>query len=217
MLKVVVFDGGFGGELFADYLESELPVLDIVRVIDWRNAEQIFSNAKSARLAAEKALNPYLNNVDLIIFANHLLSLTSLKYFRHKYKRQRFVGIELDFKDFIQKPTLVLTTKAVARTFKYIQILHRHQIKVDMLDDWPTLIDDGELTNHKVKQDLKTFLLGNSFRPEQVVLGCGQFVDIRSEIIKFFGHNIKIIDGFEPTLRKICRTLKLRGSLKKTN
>ena len=39
MLKVVVFDSGFGGELFADYFEEEMPVVEIVRVIDWRNAE----------------------------------------------------------------------------------------------------------------------------------------------------------------------------------
>ena len=41
MLKVVVFDSGYGGELFADYLEEELPLVDIVRVIDWRNADKM--------------------------------------------------------------------------------------------------------------------------------------------------------------------------------
>lgn len=41
MLKIVVFDSGYGGELLADYLEDALPVIDIVRAIDWREAETI--------------------------------------------------------------------------------------------------------------------------------------------------------------------------------
>ena len=34
MLKIVVFDGGYGGEFFADKLKEELPVVEIIRVID---------------------------------------------------------------------------------------------------------------------------------------------------------------------------------------
>ena len=49
MLKVVVFDGGYGGEFFADQLEAELPILDIIRVIDWRNAEGLLASPRKAR------------------------------------------------------------------------------------------------------------------------------------------------------------------------
>ncbi len=215
MLKVVVFDSGFGGELFADYLETELPILEVIRVIDWRNASEALSSSKLARASAEKALQPYLNKVDLIVFANHLLSRTSLKYFRHKYKKQVFVGFNLN-NNFNRKTTLILTTKAVAKTLKYLQFSHYGQLKIAVFEDWPALIDDGELTNHKVKQDLKAFLLKNdNFTPEQIILGCSQFVDLKNEISKFFGHNIKILDGFEPALREVCQSLKLRGALKK--
>ena len=55
MLKIVVFDSGFGGELFADRLESEIPVVEVIRVIDWRSANQILSSPRGARKAAEKA------------------------------------------------------------------------------------------------------------------------------------------------------------------
>ena len=44
MIKIVIFDSGYGGELLADYLESELPVVNIVRVIDWHHAEEIQSS-----------------------------------------------------------------------------------------------------------------------------------------------------------------------------
>lgn len=94
MLKVVVFDSGYGGELFADYLQENLPILQVVRVIDWRNSSIINTKYKEARKITESALLPYINKVDLIIFANHLLSVTSLKYFKRKYPYQKFIGIE---------------------------------------------------------------------------------------------------------------------------
>lgn len=216
MLKVVVFDSGYGGELFADYLEEELPILEVIRVIDWRNANQILKSPKFARGAAEKALQPYINKVDLIVFANYLLSLTSLKYFCRKYKSQPFVGLKLNNTKIVNKPTLILATKSLTKTFNYYWFSRQIQAKTIILDDWPTLIDDGELTGHKIRRDLRTYLSqNNGFAPEQIVLGCSQFVDLKSEFIKFFGHNTKIIDGFESALRETCQTLKLRGALKK--
>ena len=96
MLKVVVYDGGYGGELFADYLEENLPIVEVIRVIDWRNASAITKSARSARRTAKAALSPYLGQVDLIIFANHLLSITGLRYFRRHYPNQKFLGLHLE-------------------------------------------------------------------------------------------------------------------------
>ena len=52
MIKVLIFDSGYGGELFADWLNEEMPILDIIRIIDWRNAETIL---EAARKSSEKA------------------------------------------------------------------------------------------------------------------------------------------------------------------
>ena len=91
MLKVVVFDSGYGGELFADYLSEEIGTIEVIRVIDWRNAEDLQKSARLARKITENTLRPYLGQVDLIVFANYLLSVTSLKYFRRKYKKQKYI------------------------------------------------------------------------------------------------------------------------------
>ena len=53
MLKIAVFDGGYGGDFFAEWLKEEIPVVEIDRVIDWRNAEPILNNPKEARKIAE--------------------------------------------------------------------------------------------------------------------------------------------------------------------
>ncbi len=213
MLKVVVFDSGYGGELFADYLGEEIPTLEIIRVIDWRNAEALQENANKARKVTEEALKPYLYKVDLIVIANYLVSVTSLNYFKRKYKHQKFVGLNFANSDLIAgRETAILSTKALAKTLSYKLYIKKHNIKSFTFDDWPILIDDGELGNAKLHRDLKP---AKDLKPSQLILACGQFTDLKPELKRFFGHNTKIIDNFDETLRDVCLSLKLRGALKK--
>lgn len=212
MLKVVVFDSGYGGELFADYLEEELPVTDIIRVVDWRNADQMQHNAKLSRRLAEDTLRPYIGKVDLIVFANYLLSITSLKYFQRKYKNQRFIGLSLNHPANYLYRTAILTTKAVAKTFRYKRFARQIKAKTFVLDDWPILIDDGELGHAKIRRDLQPLL---SYKPEQLIFTCTQFTDLESELRRIFGHNTKIINNFKEAARDVCRTLRIRGATKK--
>lgn len=214
MLKVVVFDSGYGGELFADYLQENLPVIQIIRVIDWRNAHQIISKPKDARRIAEAAIKPYIGRVELIIFANHLLTITSLKYFKRKYKNQKFLGLDLKQPDnFIERDTLILTTKAVAHTVSYHNFLFRikRRVKTITLDSWPIKIDDGELTGSEITNVLKLFSIKEKICPKEIILACSQFSDLKPELRACFGNNIKIYDSFEDTFRKTCKILKLRG------
>ena len=213
MLKVVVFDSGYGGEFFADKLETELPVVDIIRVIDWRNAEVFLKNPKEARRIAREDLRPYIGKVDLIIFANHLLSITSLKYFRRKYKNQRFIGFNLKKPTSVpKKATFILTTKAITKTVSYYNfIFHLNKLpKTIVLDSWPAKIDDGELTTSEIEQALKSYA-DRSNRSQEIYLACSQFYDIKPELVKLFGRNLKIHDGFSDVVREACKTLRIRG------
>lgn len=215
MLKVVVFDSGYGGELFADYLGEELPVIEIIRVIDWRSADKILENPHGARKAAESSLRPFINKVDLIIFANFLLTATSLKYFKRKYKDQKFIGINLEEPStFIKHDVLILTTKAMAKTISHYNfIVHlKRKVKVIPLDSWLQKIDDGELTPPEIKETIAHRLIKeNNFLPKEIILGCTHFYDIKSELNDAFSYNVKIYDGFLKTTRNVCKTLKIRG------
>ena len=212
MLKIVVMDSGYGGELLADYLETELPVVELTRVIDWRNVEKYQNNVKTMRKHAERALRPYLGKVDLIVFANYYLSITSLKYFRRKYENQNFIGLELHYPSNFKYQTHILTTKVLARTFSYKKFVHKIKGRTLVLDDWPILIDDGELGHAKIRRDLSAI---NDGKTTQVILACSQFVELKEELRRVLGHNLKIIDNFDEVLRSTCHILKIRGGVGK--
>lgn len=214
MLKIVVYDSGFGGELFADYLEAELGVAEIIRAIDWRHADELLKGRKSARKVAEESLRPYIGQVNLIIFANHLLTATSLKYFRRKYRSQIFIGFRLVAPDSLDKrPTLILTTTAMSHTVNYYNFIFRLkcQTMTVLEDDWFAKIDDGELTQDEIKARLMKHTLNKGFIPKNLILAGSQFSDIKNELRKTLGHNIKIHDSFSLAYRDTCKILKIRG------
>lgn len=212
MIKIVVFDSGYGGEMVADLLEEELPIAEIIRVIDWRNADKILASSRSARHTAEKALEKYIGKVDLIIFANHLLSATSLKYFRRKYKNQKFLGLRLvQPTTFIKRNSIILTTKALTKSLDYHKYMmqHRHNAKTLCLDDWVELIDDGELTRDEIRSTIEKYIANET--PEEIVLACSQFSDIKNDLRYIFGNNVRINDSFRDVITDVCKILRIRG------
>ena len=218
MIKIVIFDCGYGGEFFADRLEEEIPIVETIRVIDWRHAEQYLTSTKDSRVLAEEALRPYINKVDLIILANHLLSITSLKYFKRKYPKQQFVGFSLKTPDtFIQRDTIIITTKAITRTMEYHGFLFRlkRKVKTITVDTWPLKIDDGELTDEEISATISEFAEKKHIHPEEIILGNAQLEDIKPDLRKIFGHNLKVYSSFDDTIREACKVLHIRGAVGK--
>lgn len=214
MLKVVIYDSGYGGEDFADKLEEELQTIEVIRIIDWRHAEAIQENAKEARKYAEKALFPYIGKVDLIIFANHLLTITSLKYFIQKYKNQKFTGLELEHPcAFVEREMLALTTKAVSKTIRYHSFIRQLKMntKTLVLDSWPIRIDDGDLTLTEIKEKMQREVLNYDFHPKGIIIACSQFNDIVPELKNVFGKSVKIYNGYRDVFSNVYKLLHLKG------
>lgn len=218
MLKVVVIDSGYGGEFFADRFEDAVGVVEVIRVIDWRHDEQYLTSPRAARALATAALRPYIGKVDLIIFANHLLSLTSLKYFRRKYPKQQFVGLNLKKPDsFTKKHTLILTTKALAKTIEYRGFLFclKGRVRTMPVDSWVAKIDDGELGFTEIKEAISVFTSTRRMMPQEIILACSQLEDIRPDLKRLFGRKVKINSSFDDTIREACKLLRIRGSVRK--
>lgn len=96
MLKVVVYGKGWGGELVANYLESELGVVEVIRVIDWQPCDVVES--VSAILAnAERNLKRYLGKVDVIVLGDYAFSAITHELSR-RYPHQKFTTIGIDYR-----------------------------------------------------------------------------------------------------------------------
>lgn len=218
MKKIVVFDCTYGGELFADQLEQEYPIVEVIRVIDWRNSETIQSNPRLARKLARDALAPYIGKVDLIVIANFLLSITSLKYFKRKFKNQKFIGLNLKEPDtFADRKIIILTTKAVARTISYRNYLFRIKRRTEtlILDTWTDMIDDGVFTESNLRASLDCYQISPSGRSTELILANTIFNDIIPLIKDCYGRNLKIHSSFNDTIREACKALGIRGGLSK--
>lgn len=280
MLRVVVFDSGIGGELFGDLLKESLPVIEVIKVIDWRNADKYLKSSRTARKYAKRALAPYLKQPqhpspthrrvdptkrakatqpslkfsgtspkptsafgakfadspaptappDLIIFANHFLTATSLKYFKRKYKHQSFTGFKLKLPDtFRPRPTVIMTTDNLSRTINYHNYIMklRRPVTTLCLDKWLPLIDDGELQNDAIRLALDQFLATATFNnssaaaptappnPPEIILLNSHLNDIKPTLKTTYGHNLKIYDSFSDCYHDLCHLLKIRGGMKK--
>ncbi len=214
MLKVLVLDGGYGGELFADLLESELPIVEVIRVIDWRNAANYQDSPRTARKAALRAIRPYIGRVNLIVFANYLLTETSISFFQNKFHNQKFTGLKLPVISTKSKqPALILTTKSFTRTISFHSYLFRlkYHANTICLDTWPALIDDGELSINMIEREFEKLFIKHKSYPSEIILTCSGFKDIIPELRRILGKRIRIHDNFNSTVLEICKILKIRG------
>ena len=208
MKKIIIFDSGFGGEMFADYVENEIAVIDIIRVIDWHNAACYLKNITVARSAALAALRPYIGRVDIIVIANHFLAETSLGFFRHKFKNQKFIGFSNNCLTKFSKDSnnLILATTSMSRHL--ISYKFKKNFREVYLDAWVQKIDDGELTPDDVKRDLYKYV---AFAPSHIILCCTQFTDIKPILYKLFGQHVIIENGYKYVFRELCQELGFRG------
>lgn len=96
MLKIVVFDTGWGGELVADYLGQELEVVEVVRVIDWGGGAYNDRTRAEIDCLVEENLRSYIGQVDLIVLGGYVVSLAA-EYLCERYPEQKFVGMGVNY------------------------------------------------------------------------------------------------------------------------
>lgn len=161
MLKIVVFDGGWGGELVADYLEHELGVVEVVRVIDWQNAPYDQLDLAEICSLAERHLRRYIGRADLIVLGGFAVS-ECLQQLRQRYPKQRFVGMEVDFHQITRSRVLledlmVLVDDGICREH-LCQELQRKLPYVSLIlpdcSGWAHMIDQNKFSYCQLRAEL---------------------------------------------------------------
>ena len=215
MLKVVVFDSGWGGEMFADYLEEKVPVVEVTRVIDWRNAPYSEKGRTDICVMTDNALKPYIGEVDVIVLASFAVTVAALPYLRWKYPNQHFVGFEMNLSDYVADrwnagAVMTLATGVVAESISYGRELKKMSeltIVTPNCSDWIRKVDDGEMTEMSLRKSLGIYARINV---GTILLYSTGFADLAPILKKIYGPNVAVVDDFARVMVRVCEILGLR-------
>ncbi len=231
MLKVVVFDLGWGGELVANYLDEEIGVLEIVRVIDWHDAHKSDYDASELCKIAERQLQRYLGKVDLIVLGGYTVSI-ALDYLRKHYPEQKFVGMGINYYRVLKTRcspdnVAILANKTLINHATCQEIrdsLPLAKIIIPDCSGWEELIDVGDMSLDVLWSELgEHFRLcklprrsvppnnAELLRPDTLLILNTHFWEIKADLERMFGYQVRILDFRQKLLHDVCAALSLRG------
>lgn len=174
MLKVVVFDGGWGGRNVANYLADELGIVEVECVIDCGPRPYELMNSEEICVLAEEKLKPYLGKVDLIVLGGYMSSL-ALDALREKYPDQRFVGMDIDYR-LIRKTKRKPLAVTVMGDAPLVRLPVWSELRTQLPEatliapdcsGWESLIDMGEMSSDVIKVELSEYF---SLAGERIML-----------------------------------------------
>lgn len=176
MLKIVVFDGGWGGEMVAKYLETELGIVQVVRVLDWSNLPYYNKTAEELAQIVEREVMRFINKVDAIVLGGYALNGVA-KLLRERYPGQKFVEMGVDYRKLLRtrselKKVVVLTGSGMMGSSLFYE-MKRKLTKADLFlsdcDHWEQLINENRLEIGLVRAELEqNFALVKGFKKKPV-------------------------------------------------
>jgi len=208
MLRVLVFDSGWGGELIGDYIAEELPV-EVIKLIDWRNGPYSEKSAGEIRLLADMALSRHIGEVDVIVLAETAVWMAAGEYLKERYPEQIFVGYGRGLGKMMRRlrEVMILTTDGVRRLADYQRekaAFGRTRVIEPECRGWPKKIDDGELTDTNIEEAM------GGYRGTIVIYSTA-YIDVEPKIKELAGWGSRVVDMKKSLLRDVCAALKLKG------
>lgn len=161
MLKVVVYDGGWGGELVADYLGRELTTVEIIRVIDWAHAPYDGRGLLEIVELAEANLRDYIGEVAAIVLGGYVVSMV-LEILKQRHPEQIFVGLGVNYdrilhsRNYPEKVVVLmdqLMNESTLRQELREKLLYSTLILPDC-SGWEDLINRDLMTEEHLRADL---------------------------------------------------------------
>lgn len=154
MLKVVVYDLGWGGELVADYLSEELNMVEVTRVINWdlRPAPRQALGLEELYDGAIQALTAHFGKADLIVLGGYTVAVL-IDLLRQNFPEQRFVTLGVDLRSVLRtrncpRQVAILMDKINTETAGCQLLQQGLPNTTILLPDctvWEQMIDDDEM------------------------------------------------------------------------
>jgi glutamate racemase len=198
-MKIVVFDTGTGGQLFAEYFSVSYPDIEVEVVIDGKNSPYGDKTESEIFDLTEAAIADYIDSAEVIVLACNTATAVAIDKLREKYPSQIFIGFEPMIKTGAKLTKtgkiMVLATGATKKTNRYKRLKARFpEITViePNCDSWAAQIDNGNLSQKDIRNALGKQLHGVDI----VVLACTHYVAVAEQIQQVAGLSIKIINPF---------------------
>lgn len=164
MLKIVVFDGGLGGETVANFLSHELQVTEVIQVIDWEHAPYDGKSTPEICAAAETCLASYFGKVDLIVLGGYAAA-QSLDYLREHYPEQNFVAVGVNYHRILKsavypdRVTVIMNNNLIDTDFcqNLRQNLPYSTLSIPDSNGWESLTNIGELSAEILHRELGAY------------------------------------------------------------
>ncbi len=180
MLKIVVFDGGWGGETVANFLSQELKTVEIIRAIDWDHLPYEDLPLSEILHHAENCLSHYFDKVDLIVLGGYLVS-TLLPELESRHPHQNFIGVDLDYhlitksKHFPSQIAVFMDNRLIDQpinqTLRY-RLPHSEFIFPDC-SGWENLINLDEMSRDVLHLELRSdFALSPKVSSHSFIYSC---------------------------------------------
>lgn len=235
MRKVVVFDAGWGGEVFAKVLRAEFGVVEVERVIDWRHAPYGRMSWEEIARRVQRAVRPYVGEVDLVVLASYEATVAAIDLLRDEYPEQKFVGFEPRIADLLPANTPQVTlrrlvmagSEAVRRSVGYRVERARLSLEYEVVEvdttHWSELVNRDALTAESLRADLvrqgiTDLGYATAERLDAILLYSTDLAEQQELIEEVMGWQMIVVSDFERVMREIARELGLqwtRGSSRK--
>ena len=223
MIKIAVFGCGWGGELFANYLEKELAIAEVVRLNDYPHAPYGALTWPEINGLVEQAIRPMIGAVDLIVIASCAATVAAINYLREKYPTQKFVGFEPRMADalgkFEPRRIMLIASTPVRKSIGYKVERERLALNAEIVEPdclaWLEYADQEEMTGLRLKRGLLEQGIDMDMdltrQIDAVIIYETSLADMKPEFEKIVGWQAVVIDGFKQIHREICGALRLIG------
>ena len=213
MQKLIVFDSGTGGKIFAAHLRNQLQNVEIIEVIDGANSPYGEKTPAEIIRLVTAALSPFLGARDTsILLACNTATTISIKILRAKYPHQTFIGIEPMLKSASEisktRRIMTLATPATLKTPSYQDLKSTYcqdcQIFEPNTKDLARFIDQQLPTLDYLRQATQDFQNQNI---DTIVLACTHYLAVKDEIQQLFPDST-ILSPLEPVTKRLQTLLK---------
>ncbi len=213
-MKLGVFDSGIGGEAVAAALHTTYPDADIITVNDHTHLPYGDKTAAEVVQFTDAAIQPLLEAMcDVIVLACNTATALAIETLRHRYPRQKFIGIE----PMIKSATSLTKTNTIAvcatpgtlASQRYQELITKYGSDLQIIEPdcstWAYMIENNQINHHIIEEIIENICDQGA---DVIVLGCTHYHWIKDAIITMANGRAAVIEPSEAIGRRVQQLLQ---------